>query len=403
MKVLVLNCGSSSVKYKLFDMAEKSVLVQGMAERIGMDASRLLHKSPELGKQVLEYTMPTHQEAVEGILQVLVHQEYGVISSVLEIDAVGHRVVHGGENFHHPVAVDDEVLKTLEGCSELAPLHNPPNIMGIKVCRKLMPHSLQVAIFDTAFHQTMPDYAYMYALPYEYYTKYRVRKYGFHGTSHKYVSQRAADVLDRDLHDLKMVTCHLGNGASLCAVKEGKALDTTMGFTPLAGLVMGTRCGNLDPAIVPFLAEKENMSWVEVTEVMNKKSGVLGISGLSSDFRDLEQAAEGKDERARLALDLFIYSVIKEIGALSAVLGGLDVLVFTAGIGENSPVIRRRVCEKLAYLGIKLDQDKNNTRGEELEITTAGSGVKVLVVPTNEELMIAEETLAVVASKKGRV
>lgn len=395
MKVLVLNCGSSSVKYKLFNMIEKSVPARGIVERIGMVSSKLKHQFINREEIITERTVPDHQHAVESILHMLTHPEQGIISSVREIDAVGHRVVHGGEYFHQPVPIDDEVTEILERCREMAPLHNPPNITGIRICSNLMPGTVQVAVFDTAFHQTMPDYAYIYALPYEYYEKYQLRKYGFHGTSHKYVSRRAAEITGKDLKELKIITCHLGNGSSLCAVDQGKSLDTTMGFTPMAGLVMGTRCGDLDPAIIPFLAEKENMDRAGVAEVLNKKSGVLGVSGLSSDFRDLEKAAQAGNERARLAIDIFVYSVIKGIGALNAVMGGMDILVFTAGIGENSPEIRRRVCKKLSCTGIELDDHKNNTRGMELEISTMQSGVKVLVVLTNEELMIAEETLAV--------
>lgn len=395
MKVLVLNCGSSSVKYKLFNMKEKIVPARGIVERIGMASSKLRQTVSGREEIILEQPAPDHQHAVENILQILTHPGHGLISSVQEIDAVGHRVVHGGEYFQEPVPIDDEVIEILERCSEMAPLHNPPNLMGIKICRKLMPGTVQVAVFDTAFHQTMPDYAYIYALPYKYYIKHRMRKYGFHGTSHKYVSRRAAEMVGKDLKELKIVTCHLGNGSSLCAVDNGKSFDTTMGFTPMAGLVMGTRCGDLDPAIIPFLAEKESMDWAGVNEVLNKESGVLGVSGLSSDFRDLEKAAGEGNERARLALDIFVYSVIKGIGALNAVMSGMDILVFTAGIGENSPEIRRRICEKLSFMGIELDDDRNNTRGMELEISKMHSRAKVLVVPTNEELMIAEETLLI--------
>lgn len=395
MRILVLNCGSSSVKYKLFDLKEKNVPARGIIERIGMASSRMRHENMERKEHVIEQPVPDHQKAVEGVLRMLTHPEFGALRSVREIRAVGHRVVHGGEFFSHPVLINDEVINILESCSVMAPLHNPPNVTGINVCRDLMPGIMQVAVFDTAFHQTMPDYAYTYALPYEYYQKHLLRKYGFHGTSHKYVAGRAAEILDRDLKELKIVTCHLGNGSSLCAVGAGKSLDTTMGFTPMAGLVMGTRCGDLDPAIISYLAEKENMDWVRISDLLNKKSGVLGISGISSDFRDLVKAAREGHERSRLALDVFVYSVIKGIGALSAVLGGLDTLVFTAGIGENSPEIRRRVCSGLSYLGVELDKDRNNIRGVDREISSAQSNVKVLVISTDEEMMIAKETFDV--------
>lgn len=397
MKVLVLNCGSSSAKYKLFDMKEKNILARGLVERIGMASSRIIHRHMEREECVIEQLITDHQKAVESILQVLIHPVFGSLSSVRQIEAVGHRVVHGGEYFHQPVLISDEVINILDRCSEMAPLHNPPNVMGIKICRNLMPGILQAAVFDTAFHQTMPDYAYMYALPYKYYKKYRLRKYGFHGTSHKYVSGRAAEIVGRDLKQLKIVTCHLGNGSSLCAVSGGESLDTTMGFTPMAGLVMGTRCGDLDPAIIPFLAEKEKMDWMQISDMLNKKSGVFGVSSLSSDFRDLEKAAGEGHEQSRLALNLFVYNVIKEIGALSAVMGGLDVLVFTAGIGENSPEIRNRVCNGLSHMGVELAKDKNNMRGLELEISTNRSKVKVLVIPTDEEMMIAKETFELCA------
>lgn len=400
MKILILNCGSSSVKYKLFDMKEKTVSAGGIIERIGMVSSKIKHKNMDSQGLIIEESIPDHQKAVEKVLQILTCPEYGSIGSVREIRAVGHRVVHGGEFFNQPALINDEIIDMLERCSQLAPLHNPPNVMGIKVCRDLMPGIIQVAVFDTAFHQTMPDRAYMYALPYEYYQKYRLRKYGFHGTSHKYVSGRAAEIMGEDLKRLKIVTCHLGNGSSLCAVGEGKSLDTTMGFTPMAGLAMGTRCGDLDPAIIPFLAEKENMDWVQISDLLNKGSGVLGISGLSSDFRDLETAAEEGHERSRLALDVFVYSVVKAIGALTAVLRGLDILVFTAGIGENSPKIRDRVCSGLNYLGVKLNRDKNDTGSMEREISSTKSKVKVLVIPTDEEMMIAKETFKLCVPKR---
>lgn len=402
MNILVLNCGSSSVKYKLFNMEDRSVLARGLGERIGMPGSKLRHQAGERGF-VIERPLPGHREAVEMIIYLITHADHGVVEDVRKIQAVGHRVVHGGESFQQPVAVDEEVLKSLDECSKLAPLHNPPNIMGIRVCRKLMSHALQVAVFDTAFHQTMPDYAYMYALPFEFYKVYRVRKYGFHGASHKYVARRAAEISGCRIEELKIITCHLGNGASLCAVRGGRSLDTTMGFTPLSGLVMGTRCGDVDPAVIPYIAKREGVSTAELLEVLNKKSGVLGISGVSSDFRDLERAAGAGHDRARLALDMFVYSVTKGIGALISTLGGLDMLVFTAGVGENSPVIRSRVCLNLKYMGISLDEQKNSIGGVEVEISTPGSAVRVLVIPTDEERMIAEETNSVIERKSNKL
>lgn len=392
MRVLVLNCGSSSAKYKLFNMKEGIILAQGMVERIGMDSSKIIHKITERGGIVVQQPIPDHKKAVEIILQMLTHPEHGALYSVQQIHAVGHRVVHGGEYFSQPVLINDKVVELLEGCSEIAPLHNPPNVIGIKICLKLMPGIMQVAVFDTAFHQTMPDEAYIYALPYEYYKKYGLRKYGFHGTSHKYVSGKAAEILGRDIKELKIVTCHLGNGASLCAISEGQSLDTTMGFTPMAGLVMGTRCGDLDPAIITFLAEKEKKDVSSIAEILNKKSGVLGISQFSSDFRDLQKAAKEGHEPSRLALDVFAYSVLKGIGSLIAIMGGLDVLVFTAGIGENSPGIRNQVCSKLGYMGVELDKYHNNLPGADRIISTTQSKVTVLVIPTDEEMMIARET-----------
>ena len=392
MKVLVLNCGSSSAKYKLFDMKGNNVTTRGIIDRIGMGLSKIQHETINREKLIIEQPIQDHRTAVEIIIQLLIHPKYGALQSVREINVVGHRVVHGGEYFRQPVLINDGVVDLLERCSEIAPLHNPPNVTGIKICLRLMPGIRQVAVFDTAFHQTMPDHAYMYATPYEYYEKYGLRKYGFHGTSHKYVSGRAAEILGRDAKELKIVTCHLGNGSSLCAVSGGESLDTTMGYTPTSGLVMGTRCGDLDPAIISFLAEKENMSHAEIFDLLNKKSGVLGISGLSSDFRDLEKACEDGHQRSRLALDLFVYSVVKGIGALSAAMGGLDILVFTAGIGENSPYIRQRVCSRLGFLGINIDLEKNDIRGFERDISSAQSSVKVLVVPTDEEMMIAKES-----------
>ncbi|SHH28391.1 acetate kinase [Caloranaerobacter azorensis DSM 13643] len=396
MKILVINCGSSSLKYQLIDMTNEEVLAKGLAERIGIDGSRVKHRTIGKEEVIIEKPMSNHKVALEIVLNALTDSEHGAIKSMEEISAVGHRVVHGGEKFSGSVVIDDEVLKVLRECSDLAPLHNPPNIMGIEACQELMPNTPMVGVFDTAFHQTMPKSSYIYPLPYELYEKYGIRKYGFHGTSHKYVSNRAAEILGKDINELNIITCHLGNGASLAAIKRGKSIDTSMGFTPLEGLVMGTRCGDIDPAIVTFLMEKENMSISEVNNLLNKKSGVLGISGVSSDFRDIEEAAAKGNERAQLALDKFTSRVKKYIGAYAAIMGGVDVIVFTAGLGENSPETREAICEGLEFMGIEIDKDKNKVRGKETIVSTENSKVKVLVVPTNEELMIARETKALV-------
>ena len=393
MKVLVLNCGSSSLKYKLFDMKEKKALAKGLAERIGSSGSRLKHYAVGRDEVVIDKPFHGHSEAMEAVFKVLTSPEHGVIGDVREIQAVGHRVLHGGEKFHRPVVVDDDVLKTLQECIELAPLHMRHNILGIKVCQKLISHATQVAVFDTEFHQTMPEYAFKYAIPHEIYELYKVRKYGFHGISHEYVAGMAAKMVGVKLENLKIITCHLGNGASLCAVKGGKCRDTTMGFTPLGGVIMGTRCGDVDPAIIPFMAEKTGFSLSQIVEMLNTKSGVLGISGFSSDFRDIEKAARAGHSGACLALSMFIYSVSKAIGSLIPVIGGLDVLVFTAGIGENSPEIRRGICAKLDFLGVVLDEQRNSAGGNEMEISTPASLVKVLVIPTDEEKAIAEKTV----------
>jgi len=392
LKVLVLNCGSSTVKYKLFNMEEERVLASGLAERIGSPGSRIIHRPEGREEYILPKGLPGHHEAVEAILYIMTGPEYGVIKNAGEIEAVGHRVVHGGNYFSRSVVVNDKVLELLAECISLAPLHNPPNIIGIQACQKMMPDALQVAVFDTAFHQTMPESAFLYAVPYEMYEHHLVRKYGFHGISHQYVAGVSAGMLGVRLEDLRVITCHLGNGASLCAIRGGKSLDTTMGFTPLAGLIMGTRCGDIDPAIIQYMSEKGNMGLSEVMEVLNKKSGVLGISGISSDFRDVEKASQNGHHRSELALDMFSYSVSKAIASLIPAIGGLDALVFTAGIGENSPDIRRRICRRLEYMGIRLDEEKNLIRGEKIGISTPGSTVRVLVIPTDEERMIAGET-----------
>jgi len=396
MKILVINCGSSSLKYQLIDMADEKVMAKGLVERIGIAGSILTHRPEGKDKVIIEQDMKDHKVAVKLVLDALVDKEHGVISEMSEISAVGHRVVHAGEKYSGSVLITDDVMKALEECSALAPLHNPPNIIGINACKALMPDVPMVAVFDTAFHQTMPDYAYIYALPYEYYEKYGIRRYGFHGTSHRYVSKMAAEFINKPYEDLKIITCHLGNGSSIAAVKNGKSVDTSMGFTPLEGLIMGTRCGDLDPAIVQFLVANTGLSVDEVNNVLNKKSGFLGISGVSSDTRDVESAAESGNKRAQLALEAFYYRVKKYIGAYAAAMGGVDVIVFTAGIGENSASTREKVCEGLEFLGVKIDREKNNTRGKAAYISADDSKVKVLVIPTNEELMIARDTKEIV-------
>lgn len=393
MRVLVINAGSSSLKYQLIDMDSMNVMAKGLCERIGIDGSNLQHKNLVKGiSEKVESKMESHADAIRMVLDALTDSEYGVISSMSEIGAVGHRVVHGSEYFADSCVIDGKVMEALKRCIPVAPLHNPPNITGIEACEKIMPGVPQVAVFDTAFHQTMPAKAFMYALPYEYYEKYKIRKFGFHGTSHKYVSGEAAKMLNKPIEDLKIITCHLGNGSSVTAVDGGKCVDTSMGFTPLDGVVMGTRTGSMDPAVVTFLMENEKMSAKEVDNLMNKKSGVFGVSGISSDFRDLSAAADEGNERAKLALDMFIYSVTKLIGAYAAAMGGVDAVVFTAGIGENDAAIREKVVENLGFMGIKIDHEKNKIRGEKADVTGEGATVKTLVIPTNEELMIALDT-----------
>ena len=396
MKVLVINCGSSSLKYQILDMTNEELLCKGLVERIGMDGSVITHEKIGQDKVKTEVPMKDHKDAIAQVLDAVQNAEYGVVASMDEIGAVGHRVVHAGEKFAESVLITEAVIKALEECIELAPLHNPPNLLGIAACQQLMPTTPMVAVFDTAFHQTMPAESYIYALPYEYYTKYGVRRYGFHGTSHRYVSARAAEMLGKDLKDLKIITCHLGNGSSLAAVKDGKCFDTTMGFTPLEGLAMGTRCGDIDPAIVTFIGEKEGLSYAEVNNVVNKKSGVLGISGVSSDFRDIESAAKEGNERAQLALDVFTHKVKAYIGAYMAEMNGCDAIVFTAGVGENGIGNRAAICEGLENLGIVLDAEKNNVRGKDTVISADESKVKILLIPTNEELMIARDTYEIV-------
>ena len=397
MKVLVINCGSSSLKYQLIDMATEESLAQGLVERIGIEGSVLTQKVEGKDKYIVKEEMKDHKDAIRLVLEALVDENNGVIKSMDEISAVGHRVVHGGEKYKESVVINDEVKANIEECFKLAPLHNPANMIGIKACEELMPNTPMVAVFDTAFHGTMPEDAYLYALPYELYEKDGIRKYGFHGTSHKYVSQTCAEVMGRDIKDLKIITCHLGNGASLCAVKNGVSVDTSMGFTPLEGLAMGTRCGNIDPAIVTFLMKEEGLSVDEVNDLLNKKSGVLGISGISSDFRDIEDAAFNKgNRRAQLALRIFEYKIRTTIGAYAAAMGGVDAIVFTAGVGENGPETREKCLEGLEFLGVEIDKEANNVRGKIREISKAGCNVKAFVIPTNEELVIARDTLELI-------
>jgi acetate kinase len=398
MKVLVINAGSSSLKYQLIDMTNESALAVGLCERIGIANSFITQKRFDGKKYEVKIDLPDHTVALEEVIKALTDAELGVISSMAEINAVGHRVVHGGENFTTSVILNKDVEKAIKDCFELAPLHNPPNMMGITACEALMPGVPMVAVFDTAFHQTMPGYAYMYALPYEYYEKYGVRKYGFHGTSHKYVAMRAAAMLGKPESEVKVITCHLGNGSSITAVNGGVSVETSMGFTPLEGVAMGTRCGSIDPAVVPFIMEKEGLTTREIDTIMNKKSGVLGVSCLSNDFRDLDEAASKGNEKAELALEVFSYKIKKFIGEYSAVLNGADAVVFTAGIGENSASIRKRILDDLDGIGISIDDEKNKIRGEEIDISTPDAKVRVLVIPTNEELAIARETKDLVST-----
>ena len=396
MNVLVINCGSSSLKYQLIDSQTEAVLAKGLCERIGIDG-RLVYEKTGCDKEVTEAAMPTHKQAIQLVLEALVNPTTGAIADLSAIDAVGHRVVHGGEKFATSTVLTDEVIAVIEECNDLAPLHNPANLIGIRACQELMPNVPMVAVFDTAFHQTMPEVAYMYGLPYEYYEKYSVRRYGFHGTSHSYVSKRAADILGKDYSGLKTIVCHLGNGASICAVNCGKSVDTSMGLTPLEGLIMGTRSGDVDPSILDFIAQKENLTLSEVMNVLNKKSGVEGVSGVSSDFRDLAAAAKEGNHRAELAIDAFAYRVVKYIGAYAAAMNGVDVICFTAGLGENDAATRAKIMANLGYLGIAVDEEANGSaRGKEAVISTADSKVTVLAIPTNEELAICRETVALV-------
>ncbi|WP_027340542.1 acetate/propionate family kinase [Halonatronum saccharophilum] len=392
MKVLVINSGSSSIKYQLINMEDESVLALGLVERIGIEGSRLEQELANGEEFEIKKDIPDHSIGMELVINTLTDEDKGVIGDINEIVAVGHRVVHGGEYFDKSVIIDNDVKKKIEECAKLAPLHNPANLMGIEVCERLISNAKQVATFDSAFHQSMPQEVYTYALPYEFYEKYRVRRYGFHGTSHQFVAQEVAKKLDKDIKDLKIITCHLGNGASITAVDGGESLDTSMGLTPLEGLVMGTRCGDIDPAIVPFIMEKEDLSPEEMDYLMNNKSGFLGISGVSSDSRDIEDAAADGNERAQLAIDMFAYRVKKYIGAYTAAMNGIDALVFTAGIGENAIGLREDICNSLDFLGIKVDVQRNDVRGKFTQISPDESRVKVFVVPTNEELVIARDT-----------
>ena len=398
MNILVINAGSSSLKYQLLNPASGELLAKGLCERIGIDG-RFTYKPQLPGKEAIKeasVSMPTHSEAIQTVLNALVDEKNGVIGSMKEIDAVGHRVVHGGEKFAKSVVITDEVMQAIEECNPLAPLHNPANIIGIKACQELMPGVPMVAVFDTAFHQTMPPVAYTYAIPYEYYEKDKVRRYGFHGTSHKYVSQRAADMLGKPIEQLKLISCHLGNGSSVTAIDGGKSVDTSMGFPPLAGLPMGTRSGDIDAGILEYLMNKYGMDITEMLTVLNKKSGVQGVSGVSSDFRDLEEAFEKGNERAGLAVDMFNYGVKRLIGAYAAAMGGVDAIIFTAGVGENSASQRMAIASGLEFMGVKMDEDANKVRGEERVISAPDSKVTVLLIPTNEELMIAMDTAALV-------
>jgi acetate kinase len=399
LKILVINCGSSSLKYQLLDMKNEKVLAKGIVERIGIEGSMLVQKVEGKEKFILKKPMNNHKDAIASVLSTLIDKDNGVIDSMDEIAAVGHRVVHGGEKYSKSTLIDEKVKKLIKECSKIAPLHNPPNIIGIESCEELMPDTPMVAVFDTAFHQTMTKDTFLYALPYELYEKHGIRKYGFHGTSHMYVSEEAANFMGKDIKNLKIITCHLGNGASLCAIKNGESIDTTMGLTPLEGVVMGTRSGSIDPTIPLYLMSELNYTLDEVSNILNKKSGVLGISEISSDFRDIEMAYEKGNERAKLAFNIYHNSIKKQIGAYIAELGGIDAIVFTAGVGENGPITREQILSGLEFLGIKIDKKKNEVRGEFKEISADDSKVRVFVIPTNEELVIAKDTLNLVKNK----
>lgn len=398
MNILIINCGSSSLKYQLIDMKNESVLAKGLCERIGIDGSMLTHKPAGKEELVVKEPMPDHKVAIKMVLDALIDKKSGVINNINEISAVGHRVVHGSKYYSSSVIVDEEVKNKIRECFDLAPLHNPANLIGIEACEAAMPGIKQTAVFDTAFHQTMPEKAYMYAIPYEYYEKYDIRRYGFHGTSHSFVSKRAIEFAGLDKDNSKVIVCHIGNGGSVSAVVNGKCVDTSMGLTPLEGLIMGTRSGDLDPAIIQFIAGKEGKDINAIIDILNKKSGVLGMSGVSSDFRDVQKAQREGNKRAAIAINTFVYHVAKYIGSYTAAMNGVDAIVFTAGVGENDTVIRAAICQYLGYLGIKVDEEKNNLRGVEVIISTADSNVKVMAIPTNEELAIARETKELVDS-----
>ncbi len=398
MKILVINCGSSSLKFQLINSENEDVLAKGLCERIGTKESVINYTPMGSEKKSFDIYMPDHSKAVETVINFLTDENMGVVKSLDEIDAVGHRIVHGGEKFNSSVVIDDEVIKAIEECNDLAPLHNPANIIGIKACKEVMPDTPQCGVFDTAFHQTMPKKSYLYGLPFEYYEKYKVRRYGFHGTSHSYVSKRCADLLNIPYDNSKIIVCHIGNGASICAVKNGESVDTSMGLTPLEGLIMGTRSGSIDPAIIEFIMKKENLTIDEAMNVLNKKSGVYGLAGIgSSDFRDILKAVEEGNKQAADTLEAYCYNVVRYVGAYIAAMNGVDAIVFTAGVGENNPDIRKIVCSYLGYMGIEIDDEKNGMRGEEMVISTDASKVKVLVIPTNEELKIALETKELVS------
>ncbi len=396
MKILVINCGSSSLKYQLIDSDTEQVLAKGICERIKLPMGEMSHQTTGKDKIKLETPIPDHSVAVKLVLEKLLDKEVGAISSLDEINAIGHRVVHGGEKFASSALITDEVFSAIEECNDLAPLHNPANLIGIKACQELMPNLPQVAVFDTAFHQTMPNEAYIYGIPYEYYEKYKIRRYGFHGTSHSFVSKRCAELLGKKLEDTKIIVCHLGGGASITAVKGGKSIDTTMGLTPLEGITMGTRSGNIDPAIIEFIAKKEDKSITEIMNILNKNSGVMGISGVSSDFRDLNKGIEEGHERCDIAMNVFCYQAAKFIGGYIAAMNGVDAIVFTAGVGENDFVVRRLTMERFKYMGIEIDEEANSNKGKEIMISTSDSKIPVYVIPTNEELAIARETVALV-------
>ena len=400
MKILVLNCGSSSIKYKLYNMDDNSVLAAGGVERIGLDEAFIKITLPNGEKKKIMHDMPDHKEGVNFVFQCLLDPEFGAIKSLSEIDAVGHRIVQGGDLFEKSVIVDKSVEDGIESLCDLAPVHNAGHLKGLRAVDKLMPEVPQVCVFDNAFHSTMPDYAYLYAVPYELYEKYHVRRYGFHGTSHRYVSQRVCEFLGRDIKTQRIITCHIGNGGSITAVKDGKSIDTSMGLTPVEGLMMGTRCGDVDPAALLYIQEKEHLDNAGMQKLINKQSGLTGISGISSDMRDIDAAIAAGNERARLALDMYRYRIVKYVGAYTAALGGVDVIVFTAGVGENQIQLRESVCKQLEFLGIDFDPERNNCRGEEVEITRPGSKVRVVVIPTDEEYMIACDTKSIVEGAK---